>query len=643
MMDAFAKPGTFMLGCNYWASHAGTSMWSDWQPDVVDHDFKILAEQGVRVLRVFPLWTDFQPIEQLFKVSNRPEEFRHGETKLGDTEAGKAGISEEAYAKFEQLVQMAESYGIQLIVGLVTGWMSGRMFVPVGLRGRNLLTDPLAIKWEVRFVKHFVKHFRKNEAIIGWDLGNECNCMGPVTDRDSAWLWTSIISNAIKTEDQTRPVISGMHGLTVDEKWHWRLDDQAELTDVLTTHPYPLFTPHAKLDPMNSMRTILHATTQTRFYEDVGGKRCFVEEQGSLGPMFGDDQEDADFMRTNLFSLYAHDCGGMLWWCNHDQYHLEQAPYDWIAMETELGLFRSDHTPKPVVKEIAAFDQFLKELPIDTLPSRMTDGVCIVSQDQDQWGVAYSAFTLAKQAGRDIEFQYAEQPLKDAAVYLLPSISGTRVISKHRWLELMGRVEEGAVLYISYNDGFLGEFEKNTGLRVHTQHQRKGATQATFLDSGESYPLEGTTKLVLHPSGAKVLAEEADGNPMFSRYSYGKGTVYFLNAPLEMYMNKSPGRFDEGETPYWKFYEQLFATSSNDRILSKSSPMVGVTEHPLDEERRIAILINYSSSAKDETLSLASDWKLGRHFHGPTPNLEDNQLCVNIMGNHATMFEMIKR
>lgn len=44
----------FMLGCNYWASNAGTEMWKQWDADVVDEDFKILSENGVKYVRIFP-------------------------------------------------------------------------------------------------------------------------------------------------------------------------------------------------------------------------------------------------------------------------------------------------------------------------------------------------------------------------------------------------------------------------------------------------------------------------------------------------------------------------------------------------------------------------------------------------------------
>ena len=54
------------IGCNYWASHAGTSMWSQWDEKVVREDFRLLAETGCNMVRVFPNWKDFRPIEILY-------------------------------------------------------------------------------------------------------------------------------------------------------------------------------------------------------------------------------------------------------------------------------------------------------------------------------------------------------------------------------------------------------------------------------------------------------------------------------------------------------------------------------------------------------------------------------------------------
>ena len=56
----------FMLGCNYWASNAGTEMWLQWSEQTVDEDFEKLSKYGIKYLRVFPNWRDFQPVHPVY-------------------------------------------------------------------------------------------------------------------------------------------------------------------------------------------------------------------------------------------------------------------------------------------------------------------------------------------------------------------------------------------------------------------------------------------------------------------------------------------------------------------------------------------------------------------------------------------------
>ena len=177
---------SFLIGCNYWASHAGTAMWREWRPEIVEKDFKRLSEEGLEILRVFPLWSDFQPLTLLLGYNGKPVEYRFGEKPLPDTEEGHAGVSFEAISYFNEMTKLAEKYNLKLIVGLVTGWMSGRLFVPPAFERKNALTDPSVLVWQTRFVQYFVKHFKDNKSIVAWDLGNECNCIAKVSDRDSA-------------------------------------------------------------------------------------------------------------------------------------------------------------------------------------------------------------------------------------------------------------------------------------------------------------------------------------------------------------------------------------------------------------------------------------------------------------------------
>ena len=644
---SLTEPGSFVVGCNYWASHAGTAMWSDWRPDVVDADLKQLSEAGLQVLRVFPLWPDFQPITQLYTGAGRPMEMRHGEAPLSDDEVGRAGVSAEAMARFATFADLAEGHGLKLVVGLVTGWMSGRLFVPPGLEGRNVLTDPVAIMWQVRFVQYFVRRFRDHPAILAWDLGNECNCMAPVPGHEAAWAWTAALANAIRAEDRTRPIVSGMHSLDEPDRARagWTIADQAELTDVLTTHPYPYFTPHADQDPVNTIRTVLHSTAQTRWYSDCGGKPALTEEIGTLGPMVASERIAADFARNVLFSLWAHDCHGLLWWCAYDQGHLTHAPYDWHAFERELGLIRADRSPKPVLAEgIGRFAAFLAGLPIRKLPSRLTEAVCILTHEQDQWGAAYSSFVLAKQAGFDLEFQYDDQPLKPAQLYLLPSVGGGGNMSRRTWQELLERARNGATLYLSHDNCMLSPFGEPFGLAVQTRARPADPVEFRLDGLDTTLSVNAPIRLAVTPTHAEVLGRETDGNPIFTRSEYGKGQAYFLSVPIELDLANRPGGFHSpAAAPFWQIYRLIGDPFMSQRAVRKTDPFVGLTEHPLDDSRRIVIAINYSPEPRSFALEIATPWAVDETWYTATPTSNPNGWQLRLAPNDAAVFTVVKR
>jgi len=638
------EQGTFTVGCNYWASHAGTAMWTDWRLKVVETDLKQLAAAGLQVLRVFPLWPVFQPLAELKAGHGEHGEYRFGESPLPDTEAGRAGVSEEAMAKFKQFADLAEKFNLKLIVSLITGWMSGRLFVPPALADKHMLTDPLAILWQVRFVRYFVRTMRDHPAIIGWGLGNECNCMDSAKKREEAWLWTYAVSQAVRGEDLRRPIISDLHGIRPAIKHSpvvWSIQDQAELTDILTTHPYPRFTPYCDLEPINTMRPLLHATAESRLYADIGKKPCFAEELGLIGTFYASDKIAAEYIRAELFSLWAHDCRGMLWWCAFDQLHLEQAPYDWNAMERELGLIRQDRTLKPVMQEIGRFGEFIRLFPIEKLPPRTIEAACILTHGQDSWGVAYSSLILAKQAGFDLMFCQADENLPDKDLYLLPSLAGAESFSRRFWLKLMERVKAGATLYASLDDALLSPFKEIFGLEIQTRERRTDALtiRMTALAGAPVFKTAAAFRLNIAPLHAEILGQEPDGNPAFTCAQYGKGRVYLLTASLEMNLCNAPGALQADKAqPFWEIYRHIAAPVLKQRILTKDAPQVGITEHPVNAQQRIAVLINYSPAAVSVPVKLAAGWRIGKILRGAKPGNE----TVSLPANDAAVWMLSK-
>lgn len=642
--NVLTQPGAFSVGCNYWASYAGTHMWRDWRPALIEKDFQQLSENGITVLRVFPLWPDFQPIHRIYSGEGQGKYigWANGQP-LPATGVGASGMSEEQLQHFEVLAGLAQKYKLKLVVGLITGWMSGQLYAPPALEGRDLLTDPEALSWQQKFVTTFVHRLKNQPAILAWDFGNECNVMGKVDNHYQAYLWSALMAGAIRSEDTTRPVVSGMHSLSAADDEPWRIVDQAATTDVLTTHPYSLWTKYASQDGINTMRTILHAAAETRLYADIGGKPALTEETGVMGPMTGGEKEKAAFARTALFSNWAHDCKGTFWWCAYDQLSFAYPPYNYAAVEAELGLIQEDRTPKPVLGELKTFSRFVQQLPFKVLPPRKTEAVCLLTEGQDTWSVAYSSFILAKQAGFDFQFQKAGQELKDAPLYLLPSLKSYAPLYKDAWLQLLEKVKAGATLYMSLDDTYLPTFNGPLGVEVATNAKRRGQLAFAAQLGGDSlrFTTNAERKLVLDPKQTTVLAKEADGNPIFLKAAYGKGSIYLLTFPLEANLTTQTGAFDAGQPAYAAIYREIARPLLAERVLTQPNAFVGVTEHAISASEKVVVLINYSPTEVSTPTRILDGWKVTSSLYGSPPvgntfTLKPNDALVLTLRRNGT-------
>lgn len=642
-MDNIFNDGKFFTGCNYWASHAGTNMWHDWKPEVIDNDFSLLAQANIKNLRVFPLWPDFQPIKMHYECKGVEREIRMGEEPLPFTEAGRAGVSEEMAERFGIFCDLAQKHGLKLVVGLLTGWMSGRLYVPPLLEKTNVLTDPRALKWEIKFVRYMVKRFKDHPAIVAWDLGNECNCMGDARNPDEAYLWASTITMAIKSEDNLRPVVSGMHSTYPEASF--RPQDLGEILDIQCTHPYPLFTPHCDTDPIVENKSVMHAVAETLVFRGFGGKPAFAEEVGTLGPLMASEENAAAYINTIMHQLWSHNCMGIMWWCGFEQKHLKHTPYDWNAVERELGLFREDFTKKPVLEAMSDFTSFIEsfENEFDRLPDRIVDAVCIITQKRDTWLPAFGTFLLAKQAGLDIEFCYEDSEIPNARAYIIPSINDNQGLQAHTMKTIMERVKNGAVLYQSIGAALLSPFDEYFGLKALI-HYRPTEADRVELDSSV-FNFRRTYKVVFEENGAKTLLTDGEGTPVMSEYAYGNGTVYFLAYDIENIAGGDAGVISgKHEIPLYKFYKAMGKLRNPEKCVLGDNPHVSYTEHIVDETRRIVVAIN--CVPRESKSSFAFDgYKLCRVLKNQDSLVEQTAdgVALTMKPNSAVVLEIVAK
>ncbi len=629
--DIFTQ-GEFFIGCNYWAKNAGMYMWSRWRPDVVEKEIGELAKNGVTVMRVFPLWSDFQPLTGVCAAGGNYRYYLQNNKPL----ANYAGVDDEMIRRFRFMCDVAERNGMRLIVGLVTGWMSGRQFVPVVFEEKNVLTDADAIMWQTRFVKYFVNALKDHKAIAAWDYGNECNCMGG-TSQAQFYNWMDHIGSAIRLADPTRPVVSGMHGLSTLESARAPIRLNGELSDILCTHPYQFYVGGCGKEAFNTMRTALHPTAESLLYADLGGKPCFIEEIGNLGTSCVSDGRTAAGMRCTLFSAWANDLKGCLWWCNSDQEVLEFPPYTETANERELGLLRQDYSPKPVMLEMHAFQKFRASLPFRKLPLRRTDAVIVVPERSAGWIPGFGAYLLSRQAGFDPRFAGAEKELPESNFYILCSPDSDMSYTFPAQKRVFDKARQGATVLVIYSAK-----SRYTALREQTGLE---------LDYCSLSPCERTFELAAYPgrklvcgdSGTcrliarecEVLGRTASGEPAFTKFAYGKGTVLVCHAPID---RQTIARSDTltGKTlmPYYLVFREAMKIAGVKRVVEKGDcPYVGLTEHPAPDGSTIVMAINFEPRAVTCPVKMAG--ALGRVWRGDVKTGE-----ISLQPNECALFEV---
>ncbi len=610
--------GTFTLGVNYWASHKATRMWSEWDESVVEADFKNLAAIGCKVLRVFPLWSDFQPV-MVLRSNCHKGGYRYayaftGERPLPNTEAGRAGVDEVMMEHFEKLCDLAEKYNMKLIVPLITGHMTFRIYNPPAVDGLDHFTDPESLMWQGKFIRYFVKRMKNHPAIIAWELGNECNCLSAADGRSAAWSWTAFVTNAVRAEDNTRPICSGMHSLSLHPtksnpaSSSWSINDQAELCDSLTSHPYPIWSDYVNCDKPNTLRWSLLAAIENQMYADISDKECFAEEVGTLRRTFSTFDALGDQLRNILWNLWSNDSRALLWWCAFDQTGMEFPPYDWDEAGMEHGVMTADYKLNPTGKAMRDFSEFLDKCPVKVLPQVREKAVCILGKDQSVYEIVNGTGVLARQAGLPLKFAYSENEIPDANVYLIPSAVRKGALNRSTYKKLWEKVENGATVYMSFSNNIcIPQMDEYFGIEIESREKSDGPINIE-LKGIDKITVNPAFRFNVKPQGAKQLDKEG----MVWEYEYGKGRIISVALPLEVCMVRQKGSFQK--YPAFELYKMIGEDILKNNIIESSDCEVITSEHPENDNTVYGIVTNCSPENKKVKLNIKSDWLIADEY-----------------------------
>jgi beta-galactosidase len=555
----------FLCGVNYWPRKTGVHMWKEWDAESIDAEFRQMAELSLNACRVFLLWEDFQP-----------DPYR---------------VSEEAMAKFDELVKISKAHGVGLIPTFFTGHMSGENWDVPWRSGRDPYEDPFMLRAQTRLVREFASRYKDEDAILLWDLSNEPDIFAKPQSVDAAWLWTHLLYRELKAYDPERQVTLGIHATSLFWPGPFRIGDVSEVNDILCMHPYPLYTELCP-EPLDSLRSTYFVPFACRFTEGMGGKRVLLEEFGSTTQMASPEVE-ARFHSAALYSALANGVIGALAWCFGDFVKQTRLPYESTPYEIGFGITAKDGKVKEKGLVLSEFARTVRDARIhEFLPARADAAIVIPRKYYDNLdpentptrnaATLFASFILAKSAGLDVDFitcdMLATDDISRYKALFVPCATRRGALNISDFTLLREFVESGGTLYCSYDGVAVDGMEEVFGISILHASVPQGS-EWTVKVPGLEAPLRGP--LPAPPGLARrkhlnfsIAAQGTPGCREVIVNRYGKGNAIFIGFPLELCLATTPHILDEDA--YYEIYSLVARTAGLDVEWKGSNPAIEV-------------------------------------------------------------------
>ena len=598
----------YLIGCNYWASGSGINMWKNYDKKVVRKDMRVLSVNGINCIRVFPLWKDFAPLaEMACSVQDLGEE-RVYTTKSQDKPINlqkfpNSGLDENQVLNLKHLLATAKEFKIKVVVSLLTGCFGERKFIPEPFYKRDLVLDAEVVLYECAYVKDLVGEIKDCESILAYEPGNQIHLLNTYANAQQVKLWINVIADAIRVKDNQRPVWSGVDGLNNDIS----LTCQSNLFDALTVQPNPYDTDYCALEKVSEMRSSMQTATSVSYLNAVSNKPIVVEDFGDLSQSFISQEVVSEYFENAFITSLQAGAEGFNLCSAFDQSYVEVNPFDTNCKETSVGLIDKDYNPKPILSKVAEMSKVITQLP--KLPQAKKDGCVIIPSKVDQWAMVYASNVMAVQNGRSLDYVLEGQPLKDYDYYILPCVKDASPIAYSTAKALVEKVKKGAKLLISSSGGTLWDFEELTGLKVtgrenllHTKH---------FIVNGKRVAVDCPINVELKAKTAKVLAKDDDDRIALAENKLGKGSVLFLNAPLEEHFVKM--NYPEN-TELFEVYKCFFKQKK--KVIDVKDSKLYVTVHEIDAKKSGILIYNFNKKKADLSYKLSEGFKISKTLFG---------------------------
>ena len=319
---------TLRFGVNYVPSKGWWYSWIDWDDAALRADLDAIAALGCDHIRIHCLWPVFQPNPNL--------------------------VSELMLSRLGRLLDYAGSAGLDVIVTVLDGWLSGFDFRPSWLGdGANIFTDRAVVDSERDLISAIAERIGRHERFIGFDVANEPNVLvgGPknATTRSEGDSW---VVEILQHCEQVAP--SKLHSVGMDHQ-PWLRDDGSfgrqilsEAGTVTPIHAWVYFTGAMERYGETGTGTLHlceYMLELAKAYHHDSKRQVWLQEYG-ISPEWVARLSPAEFLEHATISAATVDnLWGITWWCSHD---IDRQLGGFAALEYDLGLLTARNEVKPI-------------------------------------------------------------------------------------------------------------------------------------------------------------------------------------------------------------------------------------------------------------------------------------------------------
>ncbi|WP_255574252.1 glycosyl hydrolase [Austwickia sp. TVS 96-490-7B] len=320
------------MGANYVPSTSWFYSWLDLDLDDVRRDLDDLAELGLDHIRVFPIWPWIQP--------------------------NRSHIRPRAMDDVASVLDLAHERGLAVCLDLVQGHLSSFDFLPSWIltwHSRSLFTDDTVRAGLRDYVRTMCRTLGAHPALFAITTGNELNNLWPSneTSPSESLAWAQDLVGIVAEEV---PQVAALHSLFsaawTDPGHPFTPVEAARVGDWTSVHSWIFNGPTgiAAYDDEICLSWADYLVQLAVASADDPHRPVWLQEVGAPGPEVPAEQA-GEFARAVLARVLDEPrLVGVTWWSSHD---VSRDLVDFPEREYDLGLFTTDHRPKPVAAVLA--------------------------------------------------------------------------------------------------------------------------------------------------------------------------------------------------------------------------------------------------------------------------------------------------